>query len=90
MELKKASYELSKEIIGKLHLFQELLPVSPLVASELTPSAFLKKLTDGSIPIVLPKLFFVDLKLGELATNPLGGSVENLPYSNIGHLRDCL
>jgi hypothetical protein len=56
----------------------------------LTPSAFLKKLTDGSIPIVLPKLFFVDLKLGELATNPLGGSVENLPYSNIGHLRDCL
>jgi hypothetical protein len=61
-----------------------------LVASELTPSAFLKKLTDGSTPIVLPKLFFVDLKLGELASNPLTGSVEHLPYSNIGHLRDCL
>jgi hypothetical protein len=61
-----------------------------LVASELTPSAFMKKLTDGSIPIVLPKLFFVDLKLGELATNPLGGSAEHLPYSNVGHLRDCL
>ena len=56
----------------------------------LTPSAFLKRLTDGSMPIVLPKLFFVDLKLGELATNPLAGSVEHLPYSNIGHLRDCL
>jgi hypothetical protein len=90
LELKKSSYDLSKEIKGKLHLFQELLPVSPLVASELTPAAFLKRLTDGSIPIVLPKLFFVDLKLGELATNPIGGSVENLPYSNIGHLRDCL
>jgi hypothetical protein len=90
LELKRSSYDLSKEIMGKLHLFQELLPVSPLVASELTPSAFLKRLTDGSIPIVLPKLFFVDLKLGELASNPLGGSVENLPYSNIGHLRDCL
>ena len=61
-----------------------------MVASELTPSAFLKRLTDGSIQIVLPKLFFVDLKLGELATNPLTGSVEQLPYSNIGHLRDCL
>lgn len=90
LELKKSSYDISKEIMGNLHLFQELLPVSPLVASELTPSAFLKRLTDGSIPIVLPKLFFVDLKLGELATNPKGGSVENLPYSNIGHLRDCL
>lgn len=90
LELKRTSYDISKEIMGKLHLFQELLPVSPLVASELTPSAFLKKLTDGSIPIVLPKLFFVDLKLGELATNPLGGSIEHLPYSNLGHLRDCL
>jgi hypothetical protein len=90
LELKKSAYDPSKEIIGKLRLFQELLPVTPLVASELTPSAFLKKLTDGSIPIVLPKLFFVDLKLGELATNPLKGSAEHLPYSNVGHLRDCL
>jgi hypothetical protein len=90
LELKKSEYDLSREIKGKLRLFQELLPVFPLVASDLTPSAFLKRLTDGSIPIVLPKLFFVDLKLGELATNPLGGSVENLPYSNTGHLRDCL
>jgi hypothetical protein len=90
LELKKTVYDSSGEIKGKLHLFQELCPVTPLVASELTPSAFLKKLTDGSTPIVLPKLFFVDLKLGELASNPLTGSVEHLPYSNIGHLRDCL
>jgi len=90
LELKKVDYDKSKEILGKLHLFQELCPVTPLVASELTPSAFLERLTDGSIPIVLPKLFFVDLKLGDLATNPLGGSAEQLPYSNIGHLRDCL
>jgi hypothetical protein len=90
LELKRTDYDRSKEVVSKLHLFQELCPVTPLVASELTPSAFLKRLTDGSTPIVLPKLFFVDLKLGELASNPLTGSVENLPYSNIGHLRDCL
>lgn len=90
LELKKTAYDVSKETKGKLHLFQELLPVTPLVASELTPSAFLKRLTDSSTPIVLPKLFFVDLKLGELATNPLKGSAEYLPYSNVGHLRDCL
>lgn len=64
--------------------------MTPLVASGLPPSVFLKRLTDGSTPIVLPKLFFVELKLGELAINPLSGSVEHLPYSNIGHLRDCL
>ena len=90
LELKKTTYDPSKEVINKLHLYQELCPVTPLVASELTPSAFVRRLTDASIPITLPKLFFVDLKLGELATNPLAGSVEHLPYSNIGHLRDCL
>jgi hypothetical protein len=90
LELQRAAYDKSREALNNLHLYQELCPVTPMVASELAPSAFLKRLTDGSIPIVLPKLFFVELKLGELATNPLGGSAEHLPYSNIGHLRDCL
>ncbi|MBN2667077.1 MAG: hypothetical protein JXR67_11235 [Bacteroidales bacterium] len=90
LELKKAPYDLAREVKGALHLYQELSPVTPLVASGLPPSAFVKKLTDGSTPITLPKLFFVELKLGELATNPLYGSAEHLPYQNIGHLRDCL
>jgi hypothetical protein len=90
LELKKAPYDKTKERQNELHLYQELCPVSPLVASGLAPSTFLKRLTDGSTPITLPKLFFVELKLGELATNPLSGSAEHLPYSNIGHLRDCL
>ncbi len=90
LELKKSAYDKSKELKNALHLYQELNPVTPLVASGLPPSVFLKRLTDGSIPIVLPKLFFVELKLGDLATNPLYGSAEHLPYQNIGHLRDCL
>ncbi len=90
LELEKTPYEISKEPKNELHLYQELCPVSPMVASSLPPSIFLKRLTDGSIPIVLPKLFFVELKLGELAQNPLSGSAENIPYQNIEHLRDCL
>jgi len=90
LELKRSGYDKGKEVQNALHLYQELCPVTPLVASGLAPSAFLKKMTDGSTPIVIPKLFFVELKLGELATNPLGGTAENLPYPNIGHLRDCL
>lgn len=90
LELKKTEYDKSKENENELHLYQELTPVTPLVASSLPPSAFVKKLTDGSTPIVLPKLFFAELKLDELALNPLSGSSENLPYRNIPHLRDCL
>lgn len=90
LELQRASYFKSMETENALHLYQELCPVTPLVASGLAPSVFLKKLTDGSTPIVLPKLFFVEMKLGELATNPLHGSAEHLPYTNVGHLRDCL
>lgn len=90
LELKKTVYDKNSEAQNQLHLYQELSPVTPMVASGYAPSLFLKTLTDGSRPIVLPKLFFVDLKLGELATNPLYGSAEQLPYTNIGHLRDCL
>jgi hypothetical protein len=90
LELKKSPYDKSQEKENKIHLYQELSPVTPLVASDLPPSLFLKRLTDGSTPIVVPKLFFVELKLGDLATNPLYGSAEHLPYLNIGHLRDCL
>ena len=90
LELKKVAYDKAKEPASALHLYQELCPVTPMVASSLPPSVFLKRLTDGSIPIVLPKLFFVELILGELATNPLSGSAECLPYTNVGHLRDCL
>jgi hypothetical protein len=90
LELKRSTWDKSKEKENALHLYQELCPVTPLVASGFPPSVFMKRLTDGSIPIVLPKLFFVELKLGELATNPLSGSIEHLPYSNVVHLRDCL
>jgi len=90
LELKKAPYRQLKETQNSLHLYQELCPVTPMVASSLPPSVFLRKLTDGSIPVMLPKLFFVELKLGELASDPVSGSAENLPYPNTGHMRDCL
>jgi hypothetical protein len=90
LELKRAAYDTGKEDSHALYLYQELCPVTPLIASGLPPSVFMKKLTDGSTPITLPKLFFVELKLGDLALNPLGGSADNLPYPNIGHMRDCL
>jgi hypothetical protein len=90
LELKPTPYDPGKEVKQNLHLYQELCPVTPQVASDLTPPEFLKVLTDGSMQIQFPKLFFVELKLGDLAANPLTGSAEHLPYSHVGHLRDCL
>jgi len=90
LELSKTPYDGSHDVEGRMHLYQELCPVTPLIASNLLPSAFMKRLTDGSTSIVLPKLFFCELKLGDLATNPLKGSVDYLPFANVGHLRDCL
>jgi len=90
LELKPARYDISLEGKEALHLYQELCPVTPQVVSEYSPAKFLKVMTDGSLHIRLPKLFFVDLKLGGLATNPVSGSAEFLPYTHIAHLRDCL
>ena len=90
LELKPSPYEGEKEDKVAKHLYQELCPVTPQVVTDYSPIRFLKKMTDGSLHIRLPKLFFVELKLGELATNPISGSAEYLPYQHISHLRDCL
>jgi len=90
LRLQKAPYNKTNEEKKELRFYQELCPVNPQVASTLSPLEFLRILTDGSLQIKLPKLFFVDLKLGELAEDPLSGSAEHLPYPAIPHLRDCL
>jgi hypothetical protein len=90
LELNYKIYDENIMTKKEMHLYQELCPVTPQVASNLTPLEFLRKLTDGSLQLRLPKLFFVDLNLGELANDPLKGSAEHLPYGSVSHLRDCL
>jgi hypothetical protein len=90
IKLSKKPYDKAKEVKKEMHLYQELCPVTPQVASNLSPLEFMKRMTDGSQQIRIPKLFFVDLKLGDLADNPLYGSAEHLPYGSVSHLRDCL
>jgi hypothetical protein len=90
LELKKNLYDKSKEEKDTLHLYQELCPVTPQIASTLSPSEFLTKMTDGSLHIVIPKLFIVDLQLGGLAKDYLKGSLDYLPTRHVEHLKDCL
>jgi hypothetical protein len=72
------------------HLYQEILPVHPRVASALGPREFAAFMTDPKRSIHVPRIVFADLRLGELAGDPEKGSVRDLPYSAVEHLRDCL
>ena len=74
-----------------LHLYQELAPVSSLVASSLPPREFYESITIRPSKLVsFPALAFVELDIGELAEDPLRGAVSDLPYVNIPHLRESL
>ena len=72
------------------HLYQEISPVSPRVASKLAPADFAEQLTKGDQPISVPRIVFCELKLWNLAQDVDAKDVHMLPYPNIDHLRDCL
>ena len=73
-----------------LHLYQEFCPITPLVASRLEPLEFCRFITDTRQPIHVPRIVFAELALNGLATDPVGGVADNLPYRYMEHLRDCL
>lgn len=76
---------------GGLYLYQEIAPVHPLVVSALAPREFYERIVlDPDSLVSLPALAFLDLSLGELAHDAAHGAVRDLPYANVGHLRDCL
>ncbi|WP_062202464.1 hypothetical protein [Demequina salsinemoris] len=75
---------------GWSHLYQEFCPVSPRVVSTLDPAGFTRFITDQEQPVHVPRIVFAELTLGALAQNPAAGAADDLPYPNVGHLRDCL
>lgn len=82
--------EYTPSLDPKLRLYQQLSPVNPRIASSLNPKEFVNFITDTQNPVSVPKIVFVELELNGLASDPINGSVEDLPYANIEHLRDCL
>lgn len=73
----------------RLFLYQELGPVYPRAVSRLNPGDFCRHVTDPAALVSLPRLAFIDLKLGPLAVDP-DSEPTGLPYQNIDHLRECL
>jgi hypothetical protein len=72
------------------HLYQEVCPVHTLIASSLDPVDFAGFVTGQTNRISVPRICFVELMLGKLVDDPAKGHADDLPYQNIGHLRDCL
>lgn len=74
-----------------LHLYKEIAPVTPLVASRLSPVDFFDLIVRNPTSLVtLPAIAFTELRLGQLAEDPEMGEVGDLPYSNMDHLREVL
>lgn len=84
------SAEYEKPETSQLHLFQEIAPVTPRIVSKLDPFDFWKSITNLNNPISVPSICFCELSLGKLASDPNSDEIGDLPYPNIGHLRDCL
>lgn len=86
-----AAPECPEDPEGELHLYQEIAPVHPMVVSTLGPRAMYELIVKTPISLLsLPAICFAELRLGNLATDPVAGDVGDLPYPNIPHLRECL
>lgn len=73
----------------QIHLYQQFNPFTTQVASKLSPPEFIQFLTEKDKPVSVPRLFFAELQLNELAHDP-AAPLNNLPYRNPVHLRECL
>lgn len=74
----------------RFHLYQEFAPVTPRVVSTLDPLSFAQSITSSENRVSLPTLVFAELELARLADDPEAENVDDLPYYNLEHLRDCL
>jgi hypothetical protein len=74
----------------KFFLYQELGPVYPRVATRLEPRAFCELVANPDKMVSVPRIAFIDLKLGVLARDADATLDGNVPYQHIDHLRECL
>ena len=82
--------EAPEEYEGQYHLYKELCPVHPLIASRMNAKDFNNFITNPEVTVSVPRICFVEMDLADLAHEPSCGDAKNLPYNNLDHIRDCL
>jgi len=72
---------------GGLHLYKEIVPVTPLVASRLNAVEFFDLIVRNPTSLVtLPAIAFTELRLGELAEDPEMGEIRRSALLKYGSL----
>ncbi|MBN2432630.1 MAG: hypothetical protein JXQ27_14235 [Acidobacteria bacterium] len=74
----------------QLHLYQELCPRTSRAVSLLSPPQFGRHVTDQTQPISVPRIVYTELILDGLEEDPIHAPGDNIPFTDMEHLRDCL
>ncbi len=75
---------------AKLFLYQDLAPIRPRVVSALNPQEYIKRLSSEDRLVHIDRIAFCDMKLGGFENDPENGHLDDLPYKNAVHLKDCI
>jgi hypothetical protein len=72
---------------GGPYMYCELCPVTPRVVSNLSPAAFISRITDPNSLVHVPRIFIAETQLARDADGHIAGY---LPYRDPKHIEDCL
>jgi hypothetical protein len=72
---------------GKMYMYAELCPATPLVVTGLEPVQFAAYMTTPGNLVSVPKILFADIKIDR---DRLGHLADYLPYPDPVHIEDCL
>lgn len=75
---------------GEYHLYDEICPVQPLVASSLNPSEFVNFITDPERALHVPRICFAEIDMPEITEDPAQADTSQVEFQHPEHLRDCL
>jgi len=87
LALEKGNYSGQEK---KFHVYQELCPLTPLVASALGPQKFAASMTDPKNKVSVPRLVFADLKVIDFNNPEATGNIGRAYDRNLEHLKDCV
>ena len=71
----------------RLHMYDELCPLTPRVVSRFSPVAFVEHLTSDENAVSVPRIFFAEKRIDRDANGQLW---DGLPYADLEHIEDCL
>jgi hypothetical protein len=71
-------------------MYQELCPVSPLVASSLNPQQFGEYMISDEDKVTVPALVFADVRVIDLDDFENSGNVGSMYDRNLEHMKNCI